>query len=180
MAFLDFLFGKKAQIRQLPTFNPQQQQLQSQLLQYLMQQLSQGPQDFQQGFEPFENLARQNFEQRTVPSLAERFTSMGSGGQRSSAFQAALGQAGSGLESNLAALRSQYGLARQGQQQSQLANLLQLGLRPSVENIYNPRQPGLLENAAVPAFGALGMGLGGGFGMQLGNSLWGSNGTNNK
>jgi hypothetical protein len=180
MAFLDFIFGKRAKTQQLPTINPQQQQLQSQLLQYLMQQLSQqqdlSPEDAERGFAPYENLARENFSQKTIPSLAERFTGMGSGGQRSSAFQSALGQAGSGLESNLAALRSQYGLQQQQmgtQRQSQLANLLGLGLSPRQENIYMSRQPGFLESTALPAASALGGGLGQQIGSFAGNRLFG-------
>src|ERR1700684_1866670 len=62
-------------------------------------------------FEPIAQQARTQFNTQTIPSIAERFASMGSGGsQRSSSFANALGSAGSGLEQSLAALRSQYGL----------------------------------------------------------------------
>lgn len=101
--------------------NPQTQQLLNQTLQG-----SQTPQGY--GFEPIENRARQQFEQRTIPGLAERFSSLGSGGsQRSSAFTGALGGAASDLEGQLAALRSQYGLQERqqlGQEQGQRQNLL--------------------------------------------------------
>jgi hypothetical protein len=63
-------------------------------------------------FGPIEEAARAGFEQRTIPGLAERFAGMG--GLKSSGFAGALGQAGSDLERQLAALRSQYGLAREG------------------------------------------------------------------
>jgi len=74
---------------------------------------------------PIEQQARTQFAQQTVPSLAERFTSMGAGAQSSAAFARKLGQAGAGLEQSLAAMRArlmpqyamqraQYGLQRAG------------------------------------------------------------------
>jgi hypothetical protein len=63
------------------------------------------------------------------------------------------------LESNLAALRSQYGL----QQQNQLMNLLQMALRPQFENVYRPSSPGLFGGIA----GGLGQGIGGGLSSLL-------------
>ena len=94
---------------------------------------------FQEGIA---NPAIKNFQQNTVPSLAERFTSLGEGAQRSSAFQGALGSAASSLESDLAGLRNQYGLGQkqfglqalqagggyQQNRESQLQNLLGMGL----------------------------------------------------
>ena len=71
---------------------------------------------------PVEQQYTRNFAQNTVPGLAERFTSMGQGGQHSSAFQGALGQAGAGMNEDLAALR-----------QSHLMNLLNIGLKPQNE-----------------------------------------------
>ena len=56
-------------------------------------------------FEPLRQQAMTQFNTQTVPSLAERFTSLG-GGQRSSAFQGALGQAGAGLQENLAGMQT--------------------------------------------------------------------------
>jgi hypothetical protein len=65
---------------------------------------------FDFNFAPIEQQARTGFAQQTMPSIAERFSSLGSGGsQRSSAFPQALSQAGQGLEEQLAALRAQYG-----------------------------------------------------------------------
>ncbi len=78
------------------------------------------------GFDAIDANARKQFQQQGIPSLAERFTSLG-GGQRSSAFQGALGGAQADLESQLGALRSQYGLQQQQQRQSLLGNLLQQG-----------------------------------------------------
>lgn len=131
----NFFTGYNAYNQQLPRFTPEQQSALSQLLQQGM-----GNADFG----GIENRARQNFATKTVPSLAERFTAMG-GGQRSSAFQGALGSAASDLESQLAALRGQYGLQQLG-----------LGLQPSFENIYIPQQGGLLQGAAPAVGQALG------------------------
>ena len=76
----------------------------------------QRPSQFQSvGFGPQEERARQQFQQQTVPSLAERFT--GIGGQRSSAFGQQLGGAAADLESQLAGMRGQHEL---GQQQAQM------------------------------------------------------------
>jgi hypothetical protein len=71
---------------------------------------------------PIAEQARRQFATRTIPSIAERFTAMG-GGQRSSAFQGALGSAASDLESQLAAGQSQYNLARGGELRSLLGQL---------------------------------------------------------
>lgn len=99
------------------------------------------------GFQPFEEQARRQFTTSTIPSLAERFTAQG-GGQRSSAFQGALGQAGSDLESQLAGLRSQYGT----QQEQVGLNMLNAGLQPQYHQIYQPPQAdtsGLLAEQGV-------------------------------
>ena len=131
----NFLTGYNGYNQQLPRFTQEQQSALSQLL-------SQGLGN--SNFQGIENRARQNFSNKTVPSLAERFASLGSGGsQRSSAFTGALGSAASDLESQLAALRGQYGLQQLG-----------LGLTPSFENIYIPQQGGLLQGAA-PGIGQL-------------------------
>lgn len=135
---LDFLFERPAQQRQVQLFTPQQQQLQNQSIQQALS-LLQGSPDAYKGFQPIAQQARSQFQKSTVPSLAERFTSLGSGGsQRSSAFQGALGSAASDLEQGLAALQSQYG-------QNQLRNLLATGIQPSFGTTYTPREPGIAE-----------------------------------
>lgn len=152
MAFGEFFTGTPARTEQFAKFTPQQQAAQNQILQQLLALLQQnvGGQPNYTGFEPVEQRARTQFQSQTIPSLAERFTAMGSGGsQRSSAFQGALGSAASGLEQGLAALRAQYGLQQQGLQQNNLANLLRGGFQPSFESSYFPRQPGFLENVGT-------------------------------
>ena len=93
---LDWLFGRGNELKQLPTVNKQQ----SDIINQLGKQGLSGIQNTNTSFEPIANQARQNFAQKTIPSLAERFTS--AGGQRSSAFGQQLGGAGAELESNLA------------------------------------------------------------------------------
>ena len=107
-------------------------------------------------FGNIENLYKNQFQSQILPSIAERFTAMGAGGPSSSAFAGAVGQAGSGLASQLAALRSQYGMQQ-----------LQTGLRPQFESIYQQRQPGFGENALLGLIQAGGPALG----KYLGNYL---------
>jgi len=141
MAFLDFLFGQSGQREQFSRFNPQQESAFSQLLQQALSGLQQNE---QYDFEPQAALARTRFQEETVPTLAERFTSMGEGAQRSSAFQGSLGQAGAGLEGGLAAMGSQYGLQKGGQ----LQQMLGMGLQPQFENVYRPSTPGMLQTGS--------------------------------
>lgn len=160
-----------------PLYNPQQTNVMSQLLGMAQGQLRQqggptgggpgGPNNWQQYFDfaPIEQQARTQFNTQTVPSLAERFTSMGGeGGQRSSAFQGALGRAGAGLEEGLAALKAQYALPQaqlaqnqQGMQLNQLQTLLGGGLNRQFEGSYFRRQPqGFWENFLNKWSGAYG------------------------
>lgn len=124
----EFFLGKPEEFGQAQLYTPEQRSAMSKLLQ-------EGMQNFQ--FGPIEQQARTNFQTQTIPSLAERFTSMG-GGQRSSAFQAALGRAGVGLEENLAALKSQYG-----------AQQLGFGLGRQFEPTFRQAQPGFLQQSAA-------------------------------
>jgi hypothetical protein len=87
-------------------------------------------------FGPIAQQARTNFAQQTIPSIAERFSGLGA--QKSSAFGQTLGQAGAGLESNLAAQQSQYGL----ESNRALQNLLGIGLTPQYETSYSGGREG--------------------------------------
>lgn len=150
------LFGVPGQLQQLPTQSPQQQQLQNLSIQNLMQMLSGGagaPQRFD--FAPIAQQARNQFETQTIPSLAERFTALG-GGQNSSAFQGALGRAGSDLEGNLASMGAQFGQNQQQLDQSYLLNLLRFAFQPQFETQYKPATGGLFGSAAS----GVGQGLG--------------------
>jgi hypothetical protein len=143
---LDFLKDYPASVQAVPNLRPQQLSVQNQALGNASNLLKNTSQ-YQFDFAPIEQKAREDFQTKTVPSLAERFVGQGSG-TKSSAFQGALGGAGSELETNLAALGSEYGLRNQAQQQGHLSNLLGYGLQPSFENIYTPSQPGFAKSAA--------------------------------
>lgn len=142
--------GQKGGIQQAQRFNPQQQNA----LALLLGQGSQGLQNPYAGFAPIAQQARSGFAQQTIPSLAERFTSMGNNALSSPAFASQLGQAGAGLEEALAALQAQYGMKNQ----QNALSLLALGLSPSFENYYQQSQPGFGENLfsgaiqAAPSF----------------------------
>ena len=141
------IFGKKqkAQTTQLPTLTPQQQAWQSQSGQMAMQ----GLQDPTAGFDPIAQQARSRFQTQTLPSLAERFTSFGQGGQRSSDFMGAMAGAGADLDEGLAAQQSQYGLQNRGL----LQQLLGMSMQPSFENIYQPEQMGGMQRFGANLLG---------------------------
>jgi len=146
-----FLGGTPAQIQQFERFRPNQQNAINQSLQMGLSGLQNtGNLDFG----PIEQRAIKNFNTQIVPSLAERFTAMGSG-PRSSNYAPTIAAAGADLTGQLAALRSQYGL----QQQNALQNLLQIGLTPQYESAYEQRSPGFAESAGGPLLQALGQSL---------------------
>lgn len=133
-----------------PIFGPEQMTRQSQLLELGGERLANPT----AGFNPIAQQANREFYTRTVPSLAEHFTAQG-GGQRSSAFQGALGQAGADLQSQLAGQQAQYGLQQQGLATQQLA----LGLQPQYGQAYyqpqgNEELIGKLGEAGTDALSA--------------------------
>lgn len=153
-------------IQQVPIRAPNQIGAQNQLLQMGLSGLQNLP--AAQSFDPIAQRARSQFKSDVVPGLAERFTSLG-GGQRSSAFEGALGNAGAGLEEALAALGSQFGLQQRGQEISLLQSLLGMGLTPQFENISQPKGPG---------FGAtIGSGLGALLPLLIGGAIGGPAGA---
>jgi hypothetical protein len=173
MNFGQMLFGSKGKMNQYATMDPQQLGASNQFL----NQAQQGLQDPYAGFAPIEQHARSQFQQG-LPSLAERFTSMGKGAQRSSGFQSALGRAGAGLEESLAAMRSQYGMQNRGQ----MMQLGQMGMQPRFENQWMPESQGLMQQLA-PLLAQLGMGAATGgmtraglFGRNMMNQFQGGQG----
>lgn len=144
----NFWGGNPSRVQQLRRYDTQQQSA----LHSLLSRGLAGLDNPQKGFEPISDNARRQFQTQTIPGLAERFTSMGGSGQRSSAFQGALGSAGSDLESNLASLGSQYGL----QQQDILLRMLGLGTQPSFNSVYIPRTEGFGEQFGSSIAGAAG------------------------
>lgn len=142
--FSNWLQGNPELFQQIPKYSPGMMQG----LEQLFSQGLEGIQNPQAGFQPFADQAINQFNTQTIPGLAERFTAMG-GGQRSSAFQNALGSSGANLNQNLAALGSQYGL----QNRAGLLDQLKLGLTPSFETIHRPRQGGVLQGLIPPGLG---------------------------
>lgn len=178
---MSWFFGSKGKTEQLPTMSPEQQQF---FQQFLSQLGGAGGEGFGQSMEYLQRLLSgdpgtmsafeaphlREFEQRTLPQLAERLTGQGGGGGRASGAAHAYAQAGTNLQEKLAQLRA--GL--QGQAAKQLmGNYMQgaqtaLGARPFGYQ-YTPGSPGFLGYAGQGAGGAFGSGIGGGFMDWLSN-----------
>lgn len=135
-------------------FTPEQTSALSQLLQQGLGSLGGMKQP---SFDPLEERARSQFQTRTIPSIAERFSALGA--QNSSGFQEALGQAGSDLESSLAAQRGLFEQQGYGQQLGHLMSLLNTGLTPQFDTLYRPEQPSLFQSALPGLAQGLGQSL---------------------
>lgn len=145
--------GKSGKFRQLPTMSPEQIGRANIAGQLGLEQI----QNPYAGFDPIANRARSQFQQQTVPGLAERFTSMGKNALSSTAFTSQLGQAGAGLEEALASLMAQYGQNQQSLGQS----LLGMGQKPQFENAYVPGGHTFLSSlfgGVAPGLASMGMG----------------------
>ena len=156
--------GTSGGYKQIGTQNSQQEQLMSQLMQGMggaqgagmdwLQQMLSGDQS---AFDAYEAPYKRQFEQETVPGLAERFAGMGSGGsQSSSAFNQTMGQAGSELSENLAALRG--GLQQNAM--SQLQGMMGQAYKPTFENVYQQPTMGILPGMASSFASGAGQGVG--------------------
>lgn len=158
-SILDFLFGKKGKIEQLPTISPQQQELLNKMLSgtsglipgafsSLGEMLSEGP-------SPWEQSAKRQFSEEIIPQIAERFSSIGEGAQRSSAFGQQLGQAGAGLAERLGAMRA-------GERQNSLNTLFSLLQSGLGQRTFGYReqapQPGFAQNI-LSSLGGIGGGI---------------------
>lgn len=139
----DFFVGSPDSLQQIPTVNPQQQQLQNLLGGQAGSMLQNAPNN-KFNFAPIAQKARTDFQTKTIPSIANRFAGMGN--QRGSDYMHALGSAGAGLEEGLAALQSQYDFQGSGRDQQLLMSLLSLALQPRSENVFTPGSNGLLQN----------------------------------
>jgi len=177
--------GTPNRFERIPKFGPQVAGGLDQILKTVLPQAL-GQTDPSAGFDPIAQAEVQRFRQDIVPSIRERLTGMNLGGGRSSGGLEALGAAGTTLATNLAAQRAQYGLQRQ----SQLQNLLQMGLQPRDQIGYFGARPGLAQTVlpglaqAAGKFGLdylsgnvkspLGKGLGAaGTGASLGGAVGG-------
>lgn len=147
-------------------------------LDFLLQSGQSGLQGLPQGgfdFAPIAQQARTQFNTETIPTLAERFTALGSG-QRSSAFESALGRAGAGLEENLAALKAQYDYNNFQNQQQHYLNRILGGIQPQYQQTFIPPQMGIVGGGGGKKRGGIGgffKGLAGGLGRIAGKGLFG-------
>ncbi len=125
-------------------------------------------------FKSFEAPLQRQFQEQTIPDLANRFASMGSGGALgSTAFRNQLGREGSNLSTNIGALRG--GMQQQAVPQllgyaqqpfSNLMSLQQQALTPT-QNTYTPASSGLLGGILPGLAGAAGIGYGQQFGQNM-------------
>lgn len=120
-------------------FTPEQQNISRMLQNLLTGQGEQpggllGEQFGQEGFDAYAEPALRNYKEKVAPYLAETFSGLGAGAQRSSAFQNILAQSGENLSRNLGEFRAQQ---RMGSTQ----DLLRQVLEPQFHTRYEPRGP---------------------------------------
>lgn len=179
MDLSSFLFGSDDKFKKLKNFSPEQQQFFNQFMQQLMGMqggengggVNQGIDILQQYLNPesdiyknFEKPYMQQFEQQTVPGLAEKFAGFGGGmggGLSSSGFGQALSSAGSNLQTNLAQMKSQMQRSAIGDIFGQFNTMTGQGLGAQPFS-YGHQQgtAGLLPQMAVAAAGGVAQGYG--------------------
>ena len=187
---MEMIFGHGDQNVQQSTLNQGQEGFLGQLMQQLQQMSGQGG-GMQQAmqtlmgfldpnseqYKNFEAPYLQQFEQQTIPGLAEKFAGMGGGmggGLSSSGFGQALGAAGGNLQTQLAQMKSQMQRQAAGDlfgQYNQMANQ-GLGTR-AFENQYQPGSTGLLGQAVSGLAGGISGGAGPGIGKAISQQLFG-------
>jgi len=156
--------GGLGRAAQMPRYTKEQQAILSgQVLPQLTQALQRQP---EYDFAPIQQQAEREFREKTIPGIANQFTTMGGEGLRGSAFYRALGNASAGLHENLSSMKSQYGQQNEGLHQARLNQLLGAGLQPSFENIFAPKAPSTWQSLA-PGLGA-GVGAGLAYGVKSG------------
>ena len=177
-----FWTGSPGGFQQANSYAPWQQDYFKNFAQMGMDRLKKSyGQDQYAGFDPIAQQARTQFNQQTVPSLAQRFSAMGDNATSSPAFTSELGQAGAGLETGLAALKSQYGMSNRQQtmnEKNQLMQLMNMGMSPMYQNYPVEAKQGFLGEATrqvAPYIGHLGMqALGGYMGADTGEGWQGA------
>lgn len=154
--------GSRDKLKRLDNYNPQQNNFLNQMMQMLNGgNVGQGQGDAtdywremlnpsEESFNRFADPYKRQFEQETVPMLAERFAGAGGGmggGLSSSGFGQALSSAGGNLQSSLAALKSGLGQQAAGGLSGQYSNLAGLGLGAQPFNYtYQPGGPSALQS----------------------------------
>lgn len=184
--------GSKDKMNKVNNYTPQQ----SQFLDNMMKMLNEGAVGQGQGeatdywremvnpseesFNRFADPYKRQFEQETVPMLAERFAGAGGGmggGLSSSGFGQSLSAAGGNLQSNLAALKSNLGMQAASGLSNQYSNLANMGLSAQPFNYtYQPGGPSsaqsFLNSYANQGF----PGVGGGNSQSNNNGISGGSG----
>lgn len=170
----DFLFGSQDKFNKMSTMSPEQKQLFQQFIGLLGGQGGQpgggqmGLEHFMQLLDPsseaykkFEQPYLQQFEQQTIPGLAERFAGAGGGlggGLSSSGFGQALGAAGGNLQAQLAQMKT----GMQSQAANSLLQQLQQALgQQTFAYGHQPASAGLFPNV----LGQFAQGFGRSYGM---------------
>lgn len=125
-------------------------------------------------FKNFEAPLQRQFQEQTVPDLANRFASMGSGGAMgSTGFRNQLAREGSNLSTNIAALRG--GMQQQGVNQAlqygqqpiqNMMQMLQSALQPT-QNVYQGPTAGPLGNIMSSLAGGAAQGFGQNWGQNM-------------
>lgn len=126
-------------------------------------------------FNSFEAPLQRQFQEQTVPDLANRFASMGSGGSLgSTAFRNQLAREGSNLSTNIASLRGGMQqnaipqlLGYSQQPFNNLLNLYQTGLGHPTNNQYQQPSAGFFGPVLSNILGSLASG----YGQQAGQNL---------
>ena len=175
----EWLFGSDAKMKKFDQYSPEQNDFFKQFMSQLQGLGGQGGgaqnamgllQDYlnpeSDVYKNFEKPYMQEFEQQTLPGIANRYAGLNAmgGGLSSSGFGQSLGAAGSQLQTNLAGMKSQ--MQRQSindilGQYNQMANM-GLNAQPFGYQKYDASQ-GVVGPAAVAAAGAAGKAYGGGF-----------------
>ena len=128
-------------------------------------------------YKNFEAPYMQQFNQQTIPGLAEKFAGFGGGmggGLSSSGFGQALGAAGSNLQTQLAQMKSQMQRQAVGDLFGQYNQMGSQGLGTrAFENQYQPGSTGLLGSAITGLTGGVGLGAGPQIGKSISNKLFG-------
>lgn len=171
------LFTTPAKMTQVNRFTPQQMGVMGAANRGALEALKglSGPMP---QFGPIAQRAQTQFQQQTVPSIMERLTQMG--GLHSSALGGSIGEAGVHLQESLAAQEQQFNQQNRAQQMQLLSLLMQSGLQPQFETLYQPEQLNFLGQLvgggiqALPSLAGLALGgpaggaIGGGIGSLLG------------
>lgn len=169
MALFDFIFGGD-KMKKVPTLSKEQQGLFNQMLQMLSPngQLGQGNQAAlglqNQYLDPSSEAVNQftqpymdQFNQQTVPGLAERFAGAGAmgGGLSSSGFGQSLSSAGGNLQNQLAQLKASLGRQAAQSLMNQYGQTSQQALNAQPFGYQQPQQgllPGFLQSWGQQGF----------------------------